>query len=120
MNHLDPRPRQRDSLADANPPDEETARLAYLQRSAGPHFQASGISPLDTIKIKIVRLNRIINVQRNSINTVQHNQIWAGEKMTGVRALAGGVESFALRRIANSILGLQAVERKDLLTGCAV
>jgi hypothetical protein len=40
--------------------------------------------------------------------------------MTGVRALAGGVESFALRRIANSILGLQAVERKDLLTGCAV
>lgn len=25
MNHLDPRPRQRDSLADANPPDEETA-----------------------------------------------------------------------------------------------
>ena len=23
MNHLDPRPRQRDSLADANPPDEE-------------------------------------------------------------------------------------------------
>jgi hypothetical protein len=38
VNHLDPRPRQRDSLADANPPDEETARLAYLQRGAGPHF----------------------------------------------------------------------------------
>ena len=40
-----------------------------------------------------MRLNKIINVQRNSINTVQHNQIWAGEKMTGGRALAGGAES---------------------------
>ena len=38
MNHLDPRPRQRDSLADANPPDEETARFAYLQRGVGRHF----------------------------------------------------------------------------------
>jgi hypothetical protein len=81
---------------------KKTARLAYLQRGAGPHFQAlpSGRdqSSLDTIKIKMVRLNRIINVQRNNINTVQHNQIWADEKMTGGRALAGGAESFARRR----------------------
>jgi hypothetical protein len=62
-----------------------------MQRGAGPHFQAGGTkSSLDTIKIKMVQLNKIINVQRNSINTVQHNQIWAGEKMTGGRALAGG------------------------------
>jgi hypothetical protein len=32
VNHLDPRPRQRDSLADANPPDEETARLGGWPR----------------------------------------------------------------------------------------
>jgi hypothetical protein len=55
-------------------------------------------SSLDTIKIKMVRLNRIINVQRNSINTVQDYQIWAGEKMTGGRALADGAESFVRRR----------------------
>jgi hypothetical protein len=41
----------------------------------------------------MVRLNRIVKVQRNSINTVQHNQFRAGEKMTGGRALAGGAES---------------------------
>jgi hypothetical protein len=35
VNHRDPRPRQRDPLADANPPDEETARSAYLQRVRG-------------------------------------------------------------------------------------
>jgi len=46
VNHLDPRPRQRNFLADANPLDEETARLAYLQRGAGPHFQADPVLTL--------------------------------------------------------------------------
>jgi len=45
---MDPRPRQRDSLADANSPDEETARLTYLQLGVEPHFQAGGISLLST------------------------------------------------------------------------
>jgi hypothetical protein len=57
VNHRDRSPRPRDSLADANPPDDETARLAYLQRGAGSHFQAGGLSGL---KISITRFYKTL------------------------------------------------------------
>jgi hypothetical protein len=45
VNHLDPRPRQRDSLADANPPDEkETKRHRSLTGRDGP-IPSPGMKP---------------------------------------------------------------------------
>jgi hypothetical protein len=61
----------------------------------------------------MVRLNRIMNVQRHSINAVQHNQIWAGEKMTGRRALAGGAESARRRTLSQFSVCRQQRGRSD-------
>jgi hypothetical protein len=96
MNQPDPRPRQKDSLADASPPDEETAILASLQRGAGPLFQAGTAILSRHKKIKFVRLNRILTF--SAMNTVQRDQIGAAEKTTGARAVAGGAESCARSR----------------------
>jgi hypothetical protein len=36
VNHLDPRPRQRDSLADANPPDEKSSEISRVGDDIAP------------------------------------------------------------------------------------
>ena len=94
MNHLDPRPRQRDSLADANPRDEETARLAYLLIPRLPAYRQS-TTVYDLALHEVPRFT-VGAGPLLVLPAASHKDIGAGKWQAGVAGIVSTKSSFGL------------------------
>jgi hypothetical protein len=94
VNHLDPRPRQRDSLADANPRDEETARLAYLLIPHLPAYRQS-TTVYDLALHEVPRFT-VGAGPLLVLPAASHKDIGAGKWQAGVAGIVSTKSSFGL------------------------
>jgi len=67
VNHLDPRPRQRDSLADANPPDEEEAERHTWRKSHDRHSELSAVGKRQ--EMSCILLNTLIAINFQNLQS---------------------------------------------------